>query len=96
MPALTVTNSQPSMLEPSCGMVNLRTAPRIPLVILSASLVEPDVLFLIPAVWVGPVLAPSLIALSMAVAEVYQFSPALYEEAKVPVWVSFAITFQVK
>ena len=68
MPALTVTNSQPSMLEPSCGMVNLRTAPRIPLVILSASLVEPDVLFLIPAVWVGPVLAPSLIALSMSVA----------------------------
>ncbi len=33
---------------------------------------------------------------AMAVAEVYQFSPTLYEEAKVPVWVSFAITFQVK
>lgn len=33
-----------------------------------ASLIEPDILFLIPAVWVGPVLAPSLIALSMSVA----------------------------
>ena len=33
---------------------------------------------------------------AMAVADVYQLSPALYEEAKVPVWVSFAITFQVK
>ena len=33
-----------------------------------ASLFEPDVLFLIPAVWVGPVLAPSLIGLSMSAA----------------------------
>lgn len=33
-----------------------------------ASLFEPDVLFLIPAVWVGPVWAPWLIALSMSAA----------------------------
>ncbi|MEE2897699.1 MAG: hypothetical protein VX815_04440 [Gemmatimonadota bacterium] len=33
-----------------------------------ASLFEPDVLFLIPAVWVGPVLAPALIGLSMSAA----------------------------
>ena len=32
------------------------------------SLVEPDVLFLIPVVWVGPVWAPSLIGLSMSAA----------------------------
>ena len=32
------------------------------------SLFEPDVLFLIPIVWVGPVWAPSLIALSMSAA----------------------------
>ncbi len=33
-----------------------------------ASLFEPDLLFLIPAVWVGPVWAPSLIALTLAAA----------------------------
>lgn len=32
-----------------------------------ASLTEADVLFLIPTVWVGPVLAPMVVALSMAV-----------------------------
>ncbi len=33
-----------------------------------ASFLEPDILFLIPSVWVGPVLAPSLIALTMSAA----------------------------
>ncbi len=33
-----------------------------------ASLFEPDVLFLIPVVWIGPVWAPSLIGLSMSAA----------------------------
>ena len=33
---------------------------------------------------------------AMAVAEIYQFSPALNRDKKVPVWVSFPITFQVR
>jgi protein TonB len=33
---------------------------------------------------------------AMAVAEVYRFSPALNRDKKVPVWVSFGITFQVR
>jgi len=33
-----------------------------------SSLLEPDILFLIPVVWIGPVWAPSLIALPMSVA----------------------------
>ena len=33
---------------------------------------------------------------AMAVAEIYQFSPALNRDKKVPVWVSFSITFQVR
>lgn len=35
-----------------------------------ASLAEPDVLFLIPVVWWGPVLAPCIVALSLCVAAV--------------------------
>ncbi len=33
---------------------------------------------------------------ALAVAEVYKFSPALNRDKKVPVWVSFPITFQVR
>jgi protein TonB len=33
---------------------------------------------------------------AMAVSEIYQFSPALNRDKKVPVWVSFPITFQVR
>ena len=33
---------------------------------------------------------------AMAVSEVYRFSPALNRDEKVPVWVSFSITFQVR
>ena len=33
---------------------------------------------------------------ALAVAEVYEFSPALNRDQKVPVWVSFPITFQVR
>lgn len=33
---------------------------------------------------------------AMAVADVYQFSPALNRDQRVPVWVSFPITFQVQ
>ena len=33
---------------------------------------------------------------AMSVAEIYQFSPALNRDKKVPVWVSFPITFQVR
>jgi len=33
---------------------------------------------------------------AMSVAETYQFSPALNRDKKVPVWVSFPITFQVR
>ncbi|MDA0311000.1 MAG: TonB family protein [Gemmatimonadetes bacterium] len=33
---------------------------------------------------------------AMTVAEIYQFSPALNRDKKVPVWVSFSITFQVR
>jgi len=33
---------------------------------------------------------------AMAVAEVYRFSPALNRDKKVPVWVVFSITFQVR
>jgi protein TonB len=33
---------------------------------------------------------------AMAVAEVYRFSPALNRDKRVPVWVSFGITFQVR
>ena len=33
---------------------------------------------------------------AMAVSEIYRFSPALNRDKKVPVWVSFPITFQVR
>ena len=33
---------------------------------------------------------------AMRVAEVYRFSPALNRDEKVPVWVSFPITFKVR
>ena len=33
---------------------------------------------------------------AMAVSEIYRFSPALNRDEKVPVWVSFPITFQVR
>ena len=33
---------------------------------------------------------------AMAVSEIYRFSPALNRDKKVPVWVSFSITFQVR
>ncbi|MDH5591070.1 MAG: TonB family protein [Gemmatimonadota bacterium] len=33
---------------------------------------------------------------ALKVAEVYQFTPAMNRDKKVPVWVSFAITFQVR
>ena len=33
---------------------------------------------------------------ALNVAEVYQFSPALNRDQRVPVWVSFPITFQVR
>ena len=39
---------------------------------------------------------PAIDQAAMAVAEVYEFSPALDKDQKVPVWVSFPITFQVR
>ncbi len=39
---------------------------------------------------------PALDAAAQEVARVYRFSPALNKDEKVPVWVSFPITFQVR
>jgi hypothetical protein len=33
---------------------------------------------------------------ALAVSEIYRFTPAMNRDKKVPVWVSFPITFQVR
>lgn len=50
-----------------------------------ASIAEPDVLFLIPSVWIGPVWAPALIALSMAVAS-WLLWPLRIQEIRPRAW----------
>ncbi|MBD3336118.1 MAG: hypothetical protein GF355_11445, partial [Candidatus Eisenbacteria bacterium] len=50
-----------------------------------ASLTEPDVLFLIPWVWIGPVWAPAGIALSMAVAG-WLLWPMRHEQIRTRAW----------
>jgi protein TonB len=39
---------------------------------------------------------PAIDAAALAVASVYRFSPALNGDERVPVWVSFPITFQAQ
>jgi hypothetical protein len=50
-----------------------------------ASITEPDILFLIPSVWIGPVWAPALIALSMAAAAWFLW-PLRIREIRPRVW----------
>lgn len=50
-----------------------------------ASIAEPDVLFLIPGVWIGPVWAPALTALSMAVAA-WLLWPLRFQDIRPRAW----------